>query len=138
MKRNPLPIITVIVLALLLCAALVNRTRAQMVFGGDNTFAAANMQQASVTTDASGLYVWDFAVLYAPGTVPNCWAQAVGPNPQAGVVVNVQTEGMPTNAQARFRVTKSNVTLVGLLGISVLSIPASVGATVINVFCDKP
>lgn len=95
-------------------------------------------QGTRATTDSAGLYVWTFSTAFGVGVSPICWGNAIGPNPQAGVIVNLQTEGTPTNTTARFRVTKTNSTVVALLGLTILALPASVGATTIDVFCKAP
>lgn len=105
---------------------------------GTNGAPGTVTQQLRATTDATGLYVWTYPNAYAGGVVPVVEAIAEGPNPQAGVQVNVQLEGAPTNTSARFRVTKSNQSVVALLGLTILSIPASVGATVIHVTARAP
>lgn len=95
-------------------------------------------QSARVTTDSAGLYTWTFGTAFAAGVVPHVWAVAEGPNPAAGALVNVQLEGAPTNTQAKFRVTKSNAAVASLLGLTILSVPATIGATAIHIFAKAP
>lgn len=95
-------------------------------------------QSASATTDTTGLYAWTYPVAYGAGVVPIVWAMAEGPNPSAGVLVNIQLQGPPTNTSCSFRVTKTNQAVVALLGLTILSVPASVGATPITVFAKAP
>lgn len=95
-------------------------------------------QSASATTDTTGLYNWTFPVAYGAGLVPIVWAMAQGPNPFGGVLVNIQQEGAANNTTASFRVTKTNQAVVALLGLTILSVPASVGATPITVFAKAP
>ncbi len=95
-------------------------------------------QSTRAQTDADGLYTWTFPTPFAGGVVPHVWGIAEGPNPVAGVLVNAQLEGPPTNTLARIRVTKTNASVVALLGLTILSVPASVGATFIHIFAKAP
>lgn len=105
---------------------------------GTNGTSGTVYQSAQVVTDTTGLYVWTYPAPYGGGITPQCWGQATGPSPAAGVLVNVQTEGTPTNLVASFRVNKTNAAVVALLGLTILSVPASVGATTLTVFCKAP
>lgn len=98
----------------------------------------ATFQVALATTDGDGLVTWTFPLAYASGVVPQCNGIAIGPSPASGVVISVQLEGNPTNTSAKFRVTKSNITAAALLGLNILSLPASPGTTVIQVFATSP
>ena|ERR1700748_3117901 len=93
---------------------------------------------ATATTDSAGLFNWTFPTPFSAGVVPQCWAMAQGPSPVGGVLVNIQVEGIPTNTAVSFRVTKTNQVTVALLGLTILSIPAAVGATPITVFAKAP
>lgn len=105
---------------------------------GADGAAGTVFQSARVTTDSAGLFTWTFPTPFAAGVVPHVWAIAEGPNPAAGTLVNVQVEGAPTNTQAKFRVTKSAAAVASLLGLTILSVPATVGATPIHVFAKAP
>lgn len=105
---------------------------------GTNGTNGTIFQSATATTDTAGLYAWTYPTPYAGGIVPQCWGQAQGPNPAGGVLVNIQNEGAATNTARSFRVTKTNASVVALIGLTILSIPASVGATTIDVFCKAP
>lgn len=94
----------------------------------DHTHAAktlVNMAQPTTATD--GTYTWTYPVAYPAGTVPN-----VQGNVQATAgstdVLNAQLDGVPTNTQAKFRVTRTVQSVVALLGLTILSIPTSIGA----------
>lgn len=90
--------------------------------------------KASVNTDATGLYAWSYPAPCTSGST--FWAIAEGTNPFANTVVGVQLEGAATASTQSFRVNKGAITAVSLLGISLVSIPATIGATPINVFCE--
>lgn len=105
---------------------------------GPTGAAGTTFQSFSATTDTAGLYVWTFPTSFSSGIVPVCWAMAQGPNPAGGVLVNIQVEGTPSNTTASFRVTKTTQAVVSLLGLTLLSVPATVGATPITVFAKAP
>lgn len=105
---------------------------------GSNGTNGTTFQSATVTTDTAGLYTWTYPIPFGTGIVPQCWAQAQGPSPAGGVLVNIQNEGIATNTSRAFRVTKTNASVVALIGLTILSIPASVGATTIDIFCKAP
>lgn len=88
----------------------------------------STLRKARLQTAVNGTLTWVFDVPFPNGTIPRINAIA-----ETGVgntdVVNVQVEGTPTATQAVLRVTRTNQTVVGLLGLTILSIPASVGAT---------
>jgi len=105
---------------------------------GASGSAGTTFQSATGNTDAAGLFVWTFPTPFSSGVTPICWAMAQGPNPAGGVLVNIQLEGTPSNTTASFRVTKTTQAVVSLLGLTILSVPASVGATPITVFAKAP
>lgn len=88
----------------------------------------STLRKARLQTATNGTLTWVFDVPFPNGTIPRINAIA-----ETGVgntdVVNVQVEGTPTATQAVLRVTRTNQTVVALLGLTILSIPASVGAT---------
>lgn len=99
----------------------------------------APIQQATrAQTDSAGLYTWTYPTAYGAGVVPIIKAIAEGPNPAGGVLINAQLEGAPTNTQCRIRVTKSQQSVVALLGLTILSVPASVGATWVHIEARAP
>lgn len=88
----------------------------------------STLRKARLQTATNGTLTWTFDVPFPAGTVPriNAIAETAVGNTD---VVNVQVEGTPTATQAVLRVTRTNQTVVALLGLTILSIPASVGAT---------
>lgn len=133
MRRGGGFILGVAVAALLIVAAckLVN---AQAVFtapGVDNT------QRIRAVTDTTGVYTWTYPNAYAAGVVPVIEATAEGASGSTDVI-NVQTNGAPTNTSVTVRVTRTQQSVVALLGLTILSIPATVGATTVNITARAP
>lgn len=95
------------------------------------------IQRAKLTTATDGTVTWTYPIPYGVGVVPNIQAIV-----QAGAgttdVNNVQIDGVPTSTQCKFRVTRTQLSTVALLGLTILSIPASVGAQVIHVEAKLP
>jgi hypothetical protein len=89
---------------------------------------ASQLRKARLQTAVNGTLTWVFDVPFPTGTVPriNAIAETTLGNTD---VVNVQVEGTPTATQALIRVTRTQQSVVGLIGLTVLSIPTSVGAT---------
>lgn len=89
-------------------------------------------QVASLTTSTAGTVTWTYPIAYPSGTVPVIQAVGIAASGSTSPI-NVQLDGAPTNTQAKFRVTVTNLTAVSLIGLTILSVPASPGATNINV-----
>lgn len=53
-------------------------------------------------------------------------------------VVNAQIDGPTSTTAARFRVTRTAITTVSLIGLNVLSVPASPGVTWVHYLCLEP
>lgn len=110
---------------------------------GSGIYALANHTHCSkarrgiVTTDAAGLVTVTFGTAFGAGVVPACMAIAA---PAAGVtdVINAQLDGDPTNTGVVIRVTRTQKSVVALISLTVLSIPATVGATKVHYICIEP
>lgn len=89
-------------------------------------------QRIRVQTAADGTYTWVYPTPFAAGVIPKITAVAEA---GAGVtdVINAQTDGPPTNTQCKIRVTRTQQSAVSLLGLTILSVPASVGATWVSI-----
>lgn len=89
---------------------------------------ASNARRNRAQCAADGSLVWVFNPPFPNGVVPRINAIA---ETGAGVtdVVNVQVEGTPTNTQALLRVTRTQRSVVALIGLTVLSLPAQPGVT---------
>jgi hypothetical protein len=90
-----------------------------------------------VTTATDGTVTATFATAFPGGTVPICQAIAV---PTVGTtdVINAQLDGAPTATQVAIRVTRTQRSVVALIGLTILSIPASAGATTVHYICLEP
>jgi hypothetical protein len=109
---------------------------------GTLTFAPFNHTHCSkarriiATSATNGSYTYDYSA--APfNNPPVCSAVA---EVAAGVtdVVNVQVIGTPTTTAASFLVNRANRSVASLLGLTVLSVPASPGATRLHIICLEP
>ena len=94
--------------------------------GKFHTHASKARKQISPIS-ASGLFTWTYPTPFGAGVVPICNGIAKCP---AGTtsLVNVQLEGDPTNTQCVFRVTVYQQSVASLLGLTILSLGASVPA----------
>lgn len=81
-----------------------------------------------VQSAADGTITWTFSSPFGVGVVPVCLAVA---EVAIGVtdVVNVQVIGAPTNTGVNFLVNRTNRSVVSLIGLTVLSVPAAPGIT---------
>lgn len=95
------------------------------------------IQSSRATTATDGTYTWTYPVAYGAGIVPiiECLSQATSGSTD---VINCQLDGAPANTAAKFRITRTQVTVVSLLGLSILSVPASPGATNIHITAQAP
>lgn len=93
---------------------------------------AFSAQKIRVQTAADGTYTWVFPTPFAVGNIPKI---SVVAEAGAGVtdVINAQTDGPPTNTQVSIRVTRTQRSVVALIGLTVLSVPASPGATWVSI-----
>jgi len=89
-------------------------------------------QKVRVQTAADGTLTWVYPLAYPAGYIPRISAIAEAPAGSTDVI-NAQMDGQPTNTQAKFRVTRTQQTVVSLLGLTILAVPASVGATWIHI-----
>ena len=98
---------------------------------------ASKARKIRVQSGANGLYTWTFSPPFTGGVTPIVVAVAETAN---GVtdVINVQVEGTPTSTGCTLRVTRTNVSAVALLGLTILSVPASPGVTWIHAVALEP
>lgn len=107
-----------------------------------NVYALANHTHASkarktiATTAADGSYTFSYSA--APFTNPPICAAVAEVASGVTDVINVQIVGTPTTTSASFLVNRANRSVASLLGLTVLSIPASPGATKIHIICIEP
>jgi hypothetical protein len=93
----------------------------------------SKLRRARAQTAANGIYTWTFDPPFDVGVVPRVYAVA---ETAQGVtdVINAQIEGTPTNTAATIRVTRTQQSVVALLGLTILSIPAQPGQTWVHAF----
>lgn len=95
------------------------------------------VQARTVTTNSSGSVTWTYPAAYAGGVVPIVTCLAVASSGSTDVI-NCQSDGAPTNTSAAFKVTRTQQSVVALLGLTILSVPASVGVTTLHVTAETP
>lgn len=87
------------------------------------------MASAQVTTNAAGTYVCTYP---APCTSTSLfWAQPI----VSSGFANIQNVGLPSGGSQTFQINVGSFTVVALLGLTILAVPASPGVQTINVFC---
>jgi hypothetical protein len=98
---------------------------------------ASKARKARATTSASGAYTWTFDPPFTNGVVPIVVAVA---ETASGVtdLVNVQVTGTPTSTGCTLQVNRANRTVASLLGLTILSLPANPGATLIHAIALEP
>ena len=103
---------------------------------GNHTHASKS-RKVRITTGADGLYTWTFSPAFEEGVIPIVLAVA---ETASGVtdVINAQIEGAPSATTAKLRVTRTNRSTVALLGLTILSVPTSPGATVVHAIAVAP
>jgi hypothetical protein len=107
------------------------------VYALSNHTHASKARKARMTSAADGSLVWTFSPPFTNGVTPIISAIA---ETASGVtdVINVQIEGTPTSTSASLRVTRTNRSTVALIGLTVLSLPTSPGATVVHAIALEP
>jgi hypothetical protein len=110
-------------------------TAGTMLFAPFNHTHCSKVRRTIVTSAADGSYTWTFSPVF--NNPPVCAATA---EVAAGVtdVVNVQIVGTPTTTTAQFLVNRTNRSVVALIGLTILSVPTSPGATRIHLACIEP
>lgn len=91
-------------------------------------------QKLRVQTASDGTYTYTYSASYPNGYVPRLACICEAPSGSTDIY-NVQVDGVPTNTQAKFRVTRAPLTTVALIGLTI-AVPvaaASVGATWIHI-----
>lgn len=103
---------------------------------GDHTH-PSDTRRERVQTATDGTATWTYSAPFPAGVVPriDAVAEAVFGSTD---VINVQVDGTPTNVSCNLRVTRTNRSLVALIGLTILSVPASPGATWIHAKATAP
>lgn len=100
---------------------------------------ASKARKGRVTVPVVGGAVFadvTYSAAFTGGGTPVC-AVTAETAPGDTSVVNAQIDGTPTSTGMRIRITRSTVTAVSLLGLSVLSVPSQT-ATVAHYVCLEP
>lgn len=93
---------------------------------------AFSAQKIRAQTAADGTLTWIYPTPFASGTIPKIIVVAEAPSGSTDVI-NAQTDGPPTSTQVKIRVTRTQQSVVALLGLTILSIPASPGVTWVSI-----
>lgn len=94
---------------------------------------ASKARKTRVQSAADGTITWVYSTPFATGIV------AVAEVPSGTTdVVNVQVIGTPTNTQCQLLVNRTNRSVVSLIGLTVLSVPATPGATWVHAVALEP
>ncbi len=103
----------------------------------ENHTHASKVRKLRVLTAADGTYTWTYATPFTAGVTPIVLAVA---EVASGVtdVVNVQIIDTPTATSCKILVNRTNRSVVALLGLTVLSVPASPGATWVHLVAIEP
>lgn len=103
----------------------------------ENHTHASKARKERLQCAADGSLTWVYSTPFAPGVVPRIIAMA---ETAVGVtdVVNVQVEGTPTNIQCAVRVTRTQRSVVSLIGLTILSLPAQPGVTWVHLVALEP
>ena len=98
---------------------------------------ASRARKARIQSAVNGTITWTFDPPFADGVVPRVVAVAEA---ASGVtdVINVQIVDTPTNTQCKLLVNRTQRSVVSLIGLTVLSVPASVGATWVHAVALEP
>jgi hypothetical protein len=99
---------------------------------GTPGLAGTQFTSAQLTTNTAGAVTWTYPALCNSSS--KFWAQPIAS--ATGTLVNVQNIGMPNSSTQVFQVNVTNFSTVALLGLTILSVPASPGTTTVNVFCQ--
>jgi len=87
---------------------------------------ASKVRRARLPCAADGTLTWTYSTPFDVGVVPQI--QAIVETAQGVTdVLNAQIEGTPTNTSCQIRITRTQRSVVALIGLTILSIPGSVG-----------
>jgi len=87
----------------------------------ENHTHASKARKAIAPVTNSTTYTWTYPTAFGAGVVPICNGIA---QTAAGVtdLINVQIQGVPTNTQCTFVITRYQQSLASLLGLTILSL----------------
>lgn len=98
---------------------------------------ASKVRKVRIQTAADGTYNWTFTPPFANGVTPIVLAVAEA---AAGVtdVINAQVVDAPTNTACKLLVNRTQRSVAALLGLTILSVPASPGVTWVHAIALEP
>lgn len=107
------------------------------VFALANHTHASKVRKVRIQTAADGTVTWTYSTPFTAGTNPIVLAVA---EVASGVtdVVNVQVIDQPTATSCKLLVNRTNRSVVSLIGLTVLSVPSSPGATWVHAVALEP
>lgn len=103
----------------------------------ENHTHASKARKIRVQCASDGTLTWTYSTAFGVGVVPIVVAVA---EVASGVtdVINVQIVDTPTNVSCKLLVNRTQRSVAGLLGITVLSVPANPGATWVHAVALEP
>jgi hypothetical protein len=81
----------------------------------------ASKARKAIKNITANTYTWVYPIPFAAGVIPACNGIAQTA-PGVTDIINVQIDGVPTNTQCVFRITRTVQSVVTALGLTVLSI----------------
>lgn len=113
------------------------------VLGTDTTkYAIANHTHAAkarkdrLQTAADGTLTWTYSTPFTGGVIPRI--VAIAETTGGTDVYNVQLVGTPSNTSCQIIVNRVQRSVVSLIGLTVLSVPASPGVTWVHLLALEP
>jgi hypothetical protein len=97
---------------------------------------ASKARKGRVLVPTAGFLDVTFSSAFTSGVIPLCAVTAETSTGDTSVV-NAQMDGAPSATGMRIRITRTSITAVSLLGLSVLSVPTQV-ATYAHYVCLEP
>jgi len=103
----------------------------------ENHTHASKARKARIQCAADGTVTWTYSTPFDVGVVPRVVAVA---EVASGVtdVVNVQVVDTPTNTSCKLLVNRTNRSVVALIGLTILSVPAQPGVTWVHAVALEP
>lgn len=106
-------------------------------FAMENHTHASKARKDRLQTVADGTLIWTYSTPFGAGVVPRIVAIAEAPNGSTDVY-NVQLTAPPTNTAAQLVVNRVQRSVAALLGLTILSVPASPGVTWVHLLALEP
>jgi len=103
----------------------------------ENHTHASKARKERILSAADGTITWTYSTPFGAGVIPRVVAIA---EVTTGVtdVVNVQVVDTPNNVSCKLLVNRTQRSVAALLGLTVLSVPASPGATWVHAVALEP